>query len=70
MKTFALIENGSIHTDELSLEWANEMLESHEKFFPDENWEVKNLSEGDEGMGKLEGLMERQNRIAKTYYSV
>lgn len=35
MERFNLIEEGMIHTSDLSLEWAEEMLETHSNTFPD-----------------------------------
>ena len=35
MKRYNLIEDGIIHTSDLSYEWATEMLEGHTNTFPD-----------------------------------
>ena len=37
---YALIENGYVHTDGLSLSDANEMLERHSRIFNDLDWDV------------------------------
>jgi hypothetical protein len=38
MEKYALMENGYIHTEALSLKDAEEMLERYERIFPDMDW--------------------------------
>lgn len=64
MNTYALLENGSVHTDDLDKESAQEMLERHSRFFPDIMWEVVPMSEA-RGVERLKGLMERQRYSRK-----
>jgi hypothetical protein len=66
---YALIEQGSIHTDWLSLEDAKEMLERHSSFFPGINWAIVPMSEV-EDKERLKGYLERQREIAVKYRSV
>lgn len=59
MKTYTLIENGVIHTDDLDQESAQEMLSRHQRFFPNERWEIlesASVQNFDRGMS----LVERQ----------
>jgi len=65
--TYALIENGVIHTNDLTLEDANEMKQRHQNFFPDCNWEVLPMN-AVIGMDKYEGMLERHMRISSKYF--
>jgi hypothetical protein len=65
-ESYALIENGVIHTDDLTLEDANEMKKRHQNFFPDCIWEVLPMS-ATIGMDKAEGILERHRRIHTKY---
>jgi len=65
---YALIEQGSIHTDWLSLEDANEMLERHRRIFPEINWDIAPMS-AVKDREKLKGYLERQREIAVRYHS-
>lgn len=67
-ESYALIENGIIHTDDLSLEDANEMLERHKNCFPDCRWEILPMNSVN-GMDKAEGILQRHARISSRYYS-
>ena len=68
-ESYALIENGVIHTDDLSLTSANEMRERHSRCFPNCRWEVLPMSSV-KGYVKAEGILERHNRIAINYHQV
>ena len=65
---YVLIEQGSIHTDWLSLDEANEMLERHSRIFPDINWAIAPMSEVKD-RERLKGYLERQREIAIKYHS-
>ena len=56
---YCLIENGSIHTEDLNLSEASEMLTRHMKFFPNCIWEIREKQDT-KTMDKAYGLMERQ----------
>ena len=65
-QSYALIENGVIHTDGLTFSDATEMCERHSRCFPKCRWEVlpmKSIC----GMDKAEGILQRHSRIAATY---
>ena len=64
--SYALIENGVIHTDDLALEDATEMMERHKRCFPNQRWEILPMS-AVKGMDKAEGILERHKRIAMRY---
>jgi hypothetical protein len=64
--SYCLVENGVIHTDDLTLEDANEMKEHHQRFFPDCIWEVMPMN-AVLGMEKAEGFLERHMRISAKY---
>lgn len=64
---YALVENGVIHTEGLTLEDANEMKQRHHNCFPECIWEVLPMS-AVIGMEKAEGILERHKRIAKRYF--
>lgn len=68
-QTYALTENGSIHTDDLDLKSANEMLERHKRFFPGCNWDVIPIG-STKGMEKLSGFLENHRKSATRYHSV
>jgi hypothetical protein len=65
---YALIEEDHIHTDWLTLDDANEMLERHSRIFPDIRWNIAPMSET-KTMTKLKGYLERQKEIAIKYHS-
>jgi len=44
MKRYNLIEEGMIHTSDLSYEWAVEMEERHNRNFPDINFWIEPMS--------------------------
>ena len=69
METYALLENGSVHTDDLDKKSAQEMLERHSRIFPDLHWEVVPMG-ATRGAEKLRGLMERQRDSAVRYNRV
>ena len=71
MKTteYALIEQGSVHTDYLTLDEANEMLERHRRIFPEINWEIAPMSEVKD-RERLKGYLQRQREIAIKYHSI
>ena len=64
--SYALLENGSIHTDDLSFEDANEMKERHARCFPNNSWAVVEMS-ATKGLEKLEGILQRHARISAKY---
>jgi hypothetical protein len=64
--SYALLECGSIHTDDLDLDSANEMLERHKRCFPNSTWVVVPMSTT-KGLDKLEGMLERHARISAKY---
>lgn len=64
--SYALLECGSIHTEDLDLESANEMLERHAKCFPNSTWVVVPMSTT-KGLDKAEGILERHSRISRKY---
>jgi hypothetical protein len=66
-QSYALIENGVIHTDDLSLSDATEMKERHSRCFPNCRWEVLPMS-SIKGFDKAEGILERHKRIAIKYH--
>jgi uncharacterized protein (DUF3820 family) len=66
-ESYALIENGVIHTDDIDLESANEMLERHKRTFPNCHWEILPMSAVN-GFEKAEGILERHSRIARRYF--
>ena len=66
-ESYALIENGVIHSDDLSLEDATEMKERHHRCFPNCNWEILPMS-ATIGMDKAEGMLERHARISARYF--
>jgi hypothetical protein len=66
LKQYALIENGKIHTDELSYEDAMEMLNRHKNCFPMNDWKVLESNQV-LGMDKAEGILQRHARIAARY---
>jgi hypothetical protein len=41
MERYNLIEDGTIHTEGLSLEWANEMLERYTETFPQSEYWIE-----------------------------
>lgn len=64
---YALIEQGSVHSEWLNRDEANEMLERHKRIFPEISWEIVPMSEvGDKE--KLKGYLESQREIAKKYH--
>ncbi len=65
-KSYALLENGGIHTDDLTLEDANEMKERHARCFPNCTWVVVEMS-ATKGLEKHEGILERHARISAKY---
>jgi hypothetical protein len=65
-QSYALIENGVIHTDYLTLADATEMKERHSRCFPNCRWEVLPMSEVS-FMDKAEGILERHMRISARY---
>jgi hypothetical protein len=69
MTTYALLENGSIHTSDLNLKDANEMLERHARIFDTINWEIAPMSEC-KNREKLLGYLERQRQNAIRYHSI
>jgi hypothetical protein len=68
-QSYALTENGSIHTDDLDLASANEMLERHKRFFPNCTWDVIPMG-STKGMENLSGFLENHRRSAVRYRSV
>lgn len=69
MKTYALLENGSVHTDDLDKRSADEMLERHSRIFPNLKWEVVPTGSTN-GIERLKGLMDRQRDSAVRYNRV
>lgn len=65
-ESYALVEDGAIHTSDLSLEDANEMRERHARCFPNNSWVVLTMSQV-YGMDKLEGMLQRHARISAMY---
>lgn len=65
-KSYALIENGVIHTDDLTYEDALEMQSRYARFFPDCHFSIM-PTESTKGLEKAEGMLERHMRIAVTY---
>jgi uncharacterized protein (DUF3820 family) len=63
---YALLENGVIHTDDLTLEDAKEMEQRHRRCFPNCVWEIRPMS-AVKGMDKAEGILERHMRISAKY---
>lgn len=66
---YALLENGSIHTDELTLEQANEMLERHARIFDTIQWDIVPMSETKD-IERLTGFLERHRLNAIKYHSL
>ena len=66
-ESYALIENGVIHSDDLSLEDATEMKERHHRCFPNCTWEILPMS-ATIGMDKAEGMLQRHARISARYF--
>jgi hypothetical protein len=66
-ESYALIENGVIHTDDLSLSSATEMKERHMRCFPNCRWEILPMSSV-KGFDKAEGTLQRHKRIAIKYH--
>ena len=66
---YALIEQGSIHTDCLSLEEAEEMLQRHRRIFSNINWAIAPMSEVKD-REHLNGYLERQREIAIKYHQL
>jgi hypothetical protein len=64
--SYALIENGIIHTDYICKQDAEEMLERHRSCFPLSSWSIAKMSEV-KGIEKLEGMLERHMRISAKY---
>ena len=64
--SYALLECGSIHTEDLDLHSANEMLERHQRCFPNSTWVVVPMSSIN-GLDKLEGMLQRHARISAKY---
>ena len=69
MRLYALLENGSIHTDNLRLKDANEMLERHSRIFDTISWAIAPMSEVKD-REKLQGFLERHRQNAIRYHSV
>lgn len=67
MDYYALIENGIIHTDNISKKSAEEMLQRHRNCFPECIWSIMKMSEV-KGMEKGEGILERHARVSSKYY--
>lgn len=65
-KTYSLIENGSIHTDDLCYDDAIEMLNRHKSCFPYENWQILECNQT-KGLHKSEGILRRHARISARY---
>ena len=65
-ESYALVENGVIHTNDLDFEDANEMKQRHQNCFPHCTWQVlpKNAVVG---LDKAEGMLERHMRISAKY---
>lgn len=66
---YALLENGSIHTDNLKLDDANEMLERHARIFNTVQWDVVPMSET-KNKERLIGFLERHRQNAMRYHAV
>lgn len=60
---YALLENGMVHTSDLTIDEANEMLERHARIFDTITWEILPMSEV-AGLEVMEGYLEKQRRIA------
>lgn len=69
MKQYALLENGSIHTADLNLKDAKEMLERHSRIFDTINWQIAPMSEVKD-RERLIGFLERQRQNAIRYHAV
>jgi hypothetical protein len=65
---YALLENGQIHTDNLKLDDANEMLERHSRIFDTIQWDVVPMAEI-KNREKLVGFLERHRQNAVRYHS-
>ena len=65
-ESYALVENGVIHTDDLTLKDANEMKQRHQNCFPNCTWEVLPMN-AVVGMDKAEGILQRHMRISAKY---
>ena len=66
---YALLEQGCVHTEDLTLDEVNEAVDRHKKFFPDLSWEKAPMSEVKDKV-RLKGYLERQREIAVKYHSV
>lgn len=64
---YALVENGEIHSDDLSFDDSQEMLKRHSNCFPESMWEILPMS-AVAYMEKAEGILQRHARIAKRYF--
>jgi hypothetical protein len=64
---YALLENGSIHTGDLTLDAAKEMLERHKRIFDTIEWNVVPMSET-KGKERLVGFLERHRQNAIRYH--
>lgn len=66
MTRYALLENGSVHTDDLRLADALEMFERHSRIFDTIKWEVVPMGDT-KGKEKLIGILERHRKSAVRY---
>jgi hypothetical protein len=69
MTKYSLLENGSVHTDDLDLDTANEMLERHSRIFDTIKWAVVPMSET-KGVDRLVGYLDRHRQNAIRYHAV
>ena len=66
---YALLENGSVHTSNLTLADANEMLERHSRIFDTIQWDIVPMAET-KNREKLVGFLERHRQNAIRYHAV
>jgi hypothetical protein len=65
-QSYALIENGVIHTSDLDVQSASEMKERHMRCFPNCRWEVLPMS-AVKSFDKAYGILERHKMVAMKY---
>jgi hypothetical protein len=68
LKTYALLECGNVHTEDLSYEDAIEMQDRHQRCFPQNRWDIIPQNQIG-GLEKMEGMLERHSRISARYFN-
>jgi hypothetical protein len=68
VKTYALLESGNVHTEDLFYEEAIEAQARHQRCFPEMSWTIVPQNQIN-GLEKMEGMLERHSRISARYFN-